>query len=92
SEVPHEHDYVLDGEICVLDKTGRPDFGLLCKALSDVSLPFSFFAFDLLASFGQDLTWLPLRARKDVLSQAVESLNIEGLNFVDHFSDGEALA
>ncbi|MDG4889699.1 non-homologous end-joining DNA ligase [Mesorhizobium sp. WSM4887] len=86
------HDYVLDGEICALDDDGRPDFGLLGKALSDESVPLSFFAFDLLAFSGKNLTSLPLLARKDCLAQVVSRLGIESVKLVPHAIDGSALA
>lgn len=91
TEVPLQHDCVLDGEICVLDHSGRPDFGLLCKGLSDHSAQLCFFAFDLIASSGKCLTALPLLARKQRLRDVVSALDIEHVNLVEHTSDGKAL-
>ncbi|ESX03918.1 hypothetical protein X769_15720 [Mesorhizobium sp. LSJC268A00] len=92
AEVAHQHDCVLDGEICVLDPNGRPDFGLLCKSLSDRNAQLSFFAFDLIASSGNRLTALPLFARKQLLRDVVSALDIEHVNLVEHTSDGQALS
>lgn len=86
------HDYVLDGEICALDKNGRPDFGLLGKALSDKSVSLSFFAFDLLACSSESLIALPLLARKERLAEVISHLEIESIMLVAHTADGSALA
>ncbi|AZO33552.1 MAG: hypothetical protein EOS76_02895 [Mesorhizobium sp.] len=85
-------DCALDGEICALDQNGRPDFGLLCKALSDRSVPLTYFAFDLLASSGESVTPLSLHARKKRLAQVISSLGIESVKLVAHTGDGNALA
>ncbi|WP_292303078.1 non-homologous end-joining DNA ligase [Mesorhizobium sp.] len=86
------HDCVFDGEICALDQNGRPDFGLLCKALSDRSVPLTYFAFDLLACSGESLTSQPLHARKKRLVEVLPSLGIECVKLVAHTGDGNALA
>ncbi|MBZ9694887.1 non-homologous end-joining DNA ligase [Mesorhizobium sp. CO1-1-9] len=85
-------DCAVDGEICALDKDGRPDFGLLCKALSDKNMPLAYFAFDLLACSGERITSLPLHARKKQLAEVIPSLGIESVKLVAHTSDGNALA
>jgi bifunctional non-homologous end joining protein LigD len=51
---------VLDGEVCCLEPDGRTDF---YRLMVRRDRPF-FYAFDLLAMDGQDLTTLPLRERK----------------------------
>jgi bifunctional non-homologous end joining protein LigD len=66
---------VLDGEIVALDKSGRPDFGLLQQRMHvqrpspDLlrQTPVRFFAFDLLVEDGQPLTRLPYVERRDRL-------------------------
>jgi bifunctional non-homologous end joining protein LigD len=55
---------LMDGEIVVLDEAGRSDFGLLQKAMKDDLGGFVYFAFDLLALGGEDLSGLPLAERK----------------------------
>ena len=86
------HSWVLDGEICALDEDGRPDFGLLGRALSDKSVPLSYFAFDLLACSGTNLTSLPLLSRKERLAEVVAHLGIDSVKFVAHSTDGNTLA
>lgn len=90
--VSETHDCALDGEICALDQNGRPDFGLLCKALSDRRVPLTYFAFDLLARSGESVTAIPLHARKKHLAEVVPALGIESVKLVAHTADGNALA
>ena len=58
---------VLDGEIVCLDSEGRPQFRDLLFRRAE---PF-FYAFDLLALDGEDVTGLPLRERKRRLREIV---------------------
>ncbi|WP_413577543.1 DNA ligase D [Bdellovibrio sp. HCB290] len=61
---------VLDGEIVVLDKSGRSDFQLLQNALkAESTRNMYFYAFDLLAVGGKDLRSLPLEQRRDELQK-----------------------
>lgn len=74
-------DWVIDGEVVVLDDAGQASFELLQKRaqkrrLRDVesaslSLPATYFAFDLLAAEGFDLRALPLLERKRLLKEVV---------------------
>jgi bifunctional non-homologous end joining protein LigD len=92
-------DLILDGEVVVLDETGRPSFQGMQKRVqllrrvdieqAAVLRPATFFAFDLLAFEGYDLRPLPLRARKEVLGQVLPA---DGpLRFADHVEEqGEA--
>jgi bifunctional non-homologous end joining protein LigD len=93
-------DLVLDGELVVLDEAGRPTFGRLQKRAqlkrrmdierATVTLPASFFAFDLLGFEGFDLRSLPLVKRKELLRKIVPS---EGaVRYADHVAEqGEAM-
>jgi bifunctional non-homologous end joining protein LigD len=75
---------VLDGEICVLDGDGKPDFTALSERaqLSRISeiqraalaRPVVYYAFDLLAAGGHDLRALPLVVRKALLARVVPKL------------------
>lgn len=56
-------DIVLDGEVVVLDQTGRADFW----ALMEGKRPAAYVAFDILAAEGEDLRHLPLEARLMIL-------------------------
>lgn len=73
---------VLDGEAVVLDDEGRPDFGRLQTrmhqsdpaALGDLmaTAPVTFVAFDLVWFDGHDLTGLPYRERRRLLTEVLE--------------------
>lgn len=86
---------VVDGEIVVLDPSGVSRFGLLQQALSEnAGERLVFFAFDLLYLDGWDLRRAPLKARKDLLRQLLDSSpEARGpIQFSDHVEgDGEGL-
>lgn len=80
---------VLDGEMCVLDQIGRPDFDALHARASRRRWvagdpPVVYCAFDVLVLDGQLVTGLPLIERKELLR---ELLNTKPPNvlYVDHF-------
>ncbi|MGI4731025.1 MAG: DNA ligase D, partial [Janthinobacterium lividum] len=80
---------LLDGEI-VAFKDGRPDFSTLKDAIG-AGGDMTFFAFDLLAQDGEDLTGLPLLARKDRLHTLVAE-DTDRLRYSDHIvGSGEEL-
>ncbi|WP_413586611.1 DNA ligase D [Bdellovibrio sp. HCB274] len=61
---------VIDGEVVVLDQSGRSDFQLLQNAMkADSTRNMYFYAFDLLAVGGKDLRSLPLEERRDELQK-----------------------
>ncbi len=62
---------VIDGEVVVLDETGRSSFQLLqvYQQPGGHSLPLLFYAFDIIQLEGRDLTGLPLVARKAILER-----------------------
>ena len=63
-------DAVLDGEIVVVDREGRPDFqALQHREEGDGSLLYE--VFDLLHFEGRDLTGLPLEQRKELLKKVL---------------------
>lgn len=65
-------EWVIDGEVVVLDDAGHTRFELLQKRAS-LLLPATYFAFDLLAAEGFDLRSLPLLERKKLLKEVVGS-------------------
>jgi bifunctional non-homologous end joining protein LigD len=75
---------ILDGEVVVLDASGKPSFsrlqrrGRLTSAMdvrrAPVELPAVYFAFDLLAFEDFDLRSLPLVERKQLLLDAIPAL------------------
>ena len=73
---------LIDGEIVVLDKVGRPSFQALQAALKDGG-NLQFFAFDLLEQNGEDLTALPTIERKQRLSALLKDVP-PPLHYADH--------
>ncbi len=59
------YDCVFDGEICVLDSDGRPQFNDLLFGRGDPV----YVVFDLLAYEGEDIRSLPLKERRAILDQ-----------------------
>lgn len=81
---------LLDGEAVVLDEQGRSHFQALQAALRDGG-PIQYFAFDLLALDGTDLTPLPLTDRKARLATLIGPGG-EWLRYSDHIQgQGETL-
>ncbi|WP_442680820.1 DNA ligase D [Sphingomonas sp. ASY06-1R] len=58
---------LLDGEVVALDKDGRPSFQALQASLKEGNGTYAYFAFDLLALDGEDLTGLSNLDRKERL-------------------------
>jgi bifunctional non-homologous end joining protein LigD len=89
---------VLDGEIVVLDETGRPSFTALAERMHvrekgragrlASSRPVTYMIFDLLAFDGYDLTGEPYQRRRE----ALEALNLSATRWLvpPAFDDGEA--
>jgi bifunctional non-homologous end joining protein LigD len=81
SELPHEGQTVLDGEIVCLDKRGRPQFRELLFHRAE---PY-FCAFDLLMDNGKDLRMERLTDRKHELRRKLSKLpDSPRLRYVDH--------
>ena len=89
-DLPH---MVLDGELVVLDKQGKPDFERLRRrALIKKSLnvehaaraePAAVFAFDVLLCRGKDVRKLPLLKRKEIVANALrDSQRIRPVQYV----------
>ena len=93
-------EFVINGEVVVLDRQGKPSFALLQKRgrlttpidikRAAVELPATLFAFDLVAFEDFDLRPLPLIRRKELLR---DSLPVLGpVRFLDHIErEGQAL-
>ncbi|WP_174296441.1 DNA ligase D [Sphingomonas bacterium] len=80
---------LIDGEVVAL-KDGRPDFSTLKDAIG-AGGDMTFFAFDLLAHDGEDLTALPTLARKERL-RAIVGDGTDRLRFSEHVAgSGEQL-
>ncbi len=64
-------DGVLDGEVVVLDKSGRADFQLLQNYLRSGKGSLVYYVFDILYYMGHDLMGLPLARRKAILRRVL---------------------
>jgi DNA ligase D len=86
---------ILDGEIVVLDERGISRFALLQDALSEgPGSKLTFYAFDLLYLDGWDLRRVPLKKRKEYLSQLIAGVTggRSAIQYSDHVEgDGDAL-
>ena len=85
--IPHRA--VLDGEIVVIDKEGRPSFQNLQNYSSHTRLAIHYYVFDCLSLDGRDLTSLPLLERKKLLKEIIPES--EYIRYCDHIS-GEGIA
>ena len=90
---------IVDGEVVVLDDSGKPSFAMLQQrgGLSSavdvkraaVELPAAFFVFDALSLEDYDLRALPLLQRKQVLAEVVPKLG--AVRYLDHIErEGDA--
>jgi bifunctional non-homologous end joining protein LigD len=79
------HDAVLDGEVVVLDDTGKPRFQLLQDYAKHKQGHLVFCLFDMLYLAGHDLRKLPLIRRKELLKQILP--NDPQLCFSDHVEE-----
>jgi bifunctional non-homologous end joining protein LigD len=68
------HEAVLDGEVVVLDPTGKPRFQLLQEYQKAKKGTLVYQVFDLLYLDGHDLQRLPLIRRKELLGQVLNGL------------------
>jgi bifunctional non-homologous end joining protein LigD len=60
---------VLDGEILVIDKQGKANFGALQNWRSEADGDLVYYAFDILWYEGKDITALPLNERQAILKE-----------------------
>ena len=65
------HGSIVDGELVALDSTGKPSFSLIQNSATSGATSV-FFAFDLLALAGADLTRKPLSERQALLQKALK--------------------
>ncbi len=76
----------LDGEIIWQNEKGHSDFQKLQNSLKSKDTgSLVFWAFDLLHLNGEDLTSLPLIARKDRLEKLIKKLDNDRIRYSDHF-------
>ncbi len=80
---------MLDGEIVVLNKEGKPDFQKLQLYAQDNTLPLFYYVFDILSYKGKDVTKKPLLERKALLKKVLPENDV--IKYCDHVeNDGEA--
>ncbi|HEY7568929.1 MAG TPA: non-homologous end-joining DNA ligase, partial [Gemmatimonadaceae bacterium] len=90
---------IVDGEVVVLDESGKPNFSLLQKRgrltipgdvrRAAVELPAAFFVFDLIAFEDFDVRALPLVQRKQLLADLTPKIG--AVRYLDHIPrEGQA--
>src|SRR5882724_9137607 len=76
---------ILDGEVVVVDTSGRSSFQKLQQSMKGGSVSFLFQVFDLIYLDGYNLTRVPLRERKALLEDLLASVDAKGpLRYSDH--------
>ena len=76
------HDVILDGEVVVVDKNGKPKFQALQNYDSNTSGQLRYYVFDLLYLNGHSTLQLPLIERKSLLPDILEDL--QNTFYCDH--------
>ncbi|MDR6484656.1 DNA ligase D [Paraburkholderia terricola] len=77
----------LDGEAVVLDATGRPDFNALQNAFDRRSTSeIGLFVFDLMYLNGRDLREQPLRVRRELPRELLDSADTPGVRYSEDFA------
>lgn len=88
-------DFVLDGELCVLNKDGLPDFNLLLKRncedkfkikLQSKINPATLIVFDILKEGDRSYMNEPLYKRQERLKEILNSIKLEHIRFIQKFS------
>jgi bifunctional non-homologous end joining protein LigD len=84
---------LIDGEVAILDPSGKTSFQGLQNAFVDgVAANAVYFAFDLMWLDGDDLSKLPLEERKARLAKVIGSKQDGVLRYASHvFGDGKAV-
>lgn len=70
-----DHQVVLDGELVVIDRTGRHDFAALQNYSPDTASELRYYVFDMLFLNGLSMLELPLIQRKSLLLQILDQLH-----------------
>ncbi|RKD13812.1 DNA ligase D [Pelobium manganitolerans] len=78
-----KEDCVIDGELVAVDKKGKDVFQLL-QHYEESKAELKYYAFDLLALDGHDLTELPLIQRKNLLEKLLEPYQFKNVLFNQH--------
>lgn len=87
-----KHDAILDGELVVLDSSGRSQFQLIQNYQQEEKGYLCYYVFDLLYLDGRDLREQPLIFRKELLQQIIAPLKKTHIRYSDHVEEkGKAL-
>ena len=78
---------LIDGEAVVLDAEGRSSFQLMQGAWKGAHASVVFYAFDLLALDGEDLTGKPLLERKALLMKLIGKSQKGPIRYSEHIAD-----
>jgi bifunctional non-homologous end joining protein LigD len=81
---------VLDGELVAIDSKGRTDFNLL-QNFRSAEAQIHYYAFDILAHRGKDLTQIPLDERRALLAKILPRNDHISLSVVEHGSAAQIL-
>lgn len=78
--------FVLDGEIVLMDEQGRSYFQLLQNYREEKDIPASLYycVFDIISYQGKDLTHTPLLERKQILNQLLKKRNWKHLRISEY--------
>jgi bifunctional non-homologous end joining protein LigD len=79
-----KHDVVLDGEIVVMDESGKPSFQKLQDYERNPRFPIAYYVFDILFLHGKDLRDMPLTNRKELLQKLLAPLKGNIIRYCDH--------
>lgn len=91
NKIPTEN-FILDGEVVVLDHNQHSDFQLLQNSIKENKSGFVYYAFDLLYFDKYNLTSLPLLERKRILQSLLENQKQNIIRFSDHiFGEGKKI-
>ena len=82
---------VIDGELVALDPDGHPNFNLL-QNFRSAEAHIHYYAFDILAHKGKDLTQLPLSKRREILQAVIKPSDHIDLLAVSNKSADDMLA
>lgn len=83
---------ILDGEVVVLDKTGKSDFQLMQNYQQKHEGVLCYYVFDVLFKDGEDLRELPLIKRKEILKKLIQQVTFSVVRYGDYLlKEGKAL-
>lgn len=82
--------FIFDGELVILDKSGRADFQLMQNYQRDKKGSLFYYVFDLLYKDGQDLREVPLIERKKLLEDLLKNAKLSYVRYSGHIiGDGK---